>query len=232
VEETLSLKPHRSFAFWFNIYANYGIGMLVDMKEPKSFGYPTWTYLSAKDSGIFPRRFPHPSKGDFRLSLRLAPVDVFIVNSPEGKYYSGGIFGVEVGLDYFYRNAHYLSVSTGAATNAAPVDHFGKGSIITANAFYLNVRGNHQIGRFEFGYGINFSDLQWVRSTRGDTVIRNKIVDNLGFGLSLSAKYRLGKFIWAEALYQPDLMDARLSRFSYQHYISLGLTWKFPFKNK
>jgi hypothetical protein len=46
-EKTLLLRPRNSFAFWFNVY-NYCVGMLVDWKNPRRYGYPAYTYLSTK----------------------------------------------------------------------------------------------------------------------------------------------------------------------------------------
>lgn len=35
LEKHLHIKPINSFAYWYNIVCNYGIGMLVDKNNPK-----------------------------------------------------------------------------------------------------------------------------------------------------------------------------------------------------
>ena len=44
ITKTVEIKPKNSFMYWSNIWTNYGIGMLVDMDNPKRYSYPTNIY--------------------------------------------------------------------------------------------------------------------------------------------------------------------------------------------
>ena len=233
IEKTLLLHPRNSFAYWYNILGNYAIGMLVDRDKDKRYAYPAWTYLTKNDTGVHRHRFPSIPKGQLRLSLGYAPINILSLKSPEGQYAAFGVFGLETGLDYFYKKDRYLSLTVGAATSAAPVDHFGKGYLRRANTFYANIRNNYVIGSFDLGYGISMADLQWVRTTLGDTVNLNKTTNNIGFGLSLSGQYRIGNSFRIGLLCQPNLLNTDHSpTFNYQHYISLNFCWKIPFNRR
>jgi len=226
-EKTVSLQPRNSFAWWYNILSNYGIGMLVDRNNPKRYSYPSWTYLAANDTVVCYHRFPPVAKGNLRLSLAYSPVNVFNVLSPEGKYNTGGIFGMEAGIDYFHKTDRYISLAVGAATSVAPVEHLGKGYLRTGNALYANIRYNYVIGSFDLGYGGSISKLIWARTTFGDTVNLDMHTHSIGFGPSLSAQYRIGNSFRLGLLYQPTLLSVDHSpAFNYQHYISINLCWK------
>jgi len=226
-EKTVRLQPRNSFAWWYNIFSNYGIGMLIDWHNPKRYSYPSWTYLAANDTVVYHHRFPPIPKGNLRLSLSYSPVDIFNILSPEGQYSTGGIFGAEAGLDYFHKPDRYISLAVGAATSVAPVEHLGSGYLRTGNALYANIRYNYVIGSFDLGYGGSISKLIWARTTFGDTVNLNKHTQSIGFGPSLSAQYRIGNSFRLGLLYQPTLMSVDHSpAFNYQHYISVNLCWK------
>lgn len=47
---TLNIKPFNSFAYWANLSFYYGLGMLVDRKNPKRYGYPKMIYVNLEDN--------------------------------------------------------------------------------------------------------------------------------------------------------------------------------------
>jgi hypothetical protein len=54
---------------------------------------------------------------------------------------------------------------------------------------------------------------------------------NIGFGLSLSAQYRLGHYFKMGVLYQPNIINTSLKpTVDYQYYISFNLIWKIPIR--
>jgi hypothetical protein len=85
-EKIIRTHPHLSAAFWLNI-ENYGVGMLVDLNNPKRYGYRRWYYLALKNTAITLRRFaPVTSRRYFQriahtpsvtniISLRVSPGD-------------------------------------------------------------------------------------------------------------------------------------------------------------
>ena len=228
-KKTFPLRPRNSLAFWYNIFTTYGIGLVVDWNNPKRYSYPAWTRLTTDDTVISRHRYSPIPVHTLRLSLEFAPINGFSVTSPEGQLNTEGMIGLEMGLDYFYRNGRYLSASLGLATSAVPVDYFGKQYIRTATAGYLNVRNNHVLGSFDLGYGLNISDFLWTRTTIGDTVNRNAQKRTAAFGLSLSAQYRIGNYVRVGLLFQPDFFNAGdLPAFKYQQYFAASLCWRIP----
>lgn len=88
-------------------------------------------------------------------------------------------------------------------------------------------------GSFNLGYGVNISQLRWIRTTIGDTVNMDKKTGSVAFGLSLSAQYRIGNSLRIGVLFQPDLLNAsHLPVFKFQHYFAFGLCWKIPLRMK
>jgi hypothetical protein len=226
-EKIIPIHPHNSFAFWLNI-ENYGIGMLVDKDNPKRYGYRRQNYLTLKDTSVTLRRFAPVPKGTMYFSLSVPLVNSFSLRSPEGQSTPGGPIGLEAGIDYFYKTDRYISLSAGAGSSAF-VDHIGNGYYDTGHTFFGSIRNGHVIGSFDLGYGLSFSDLLWSKVTNGDTVNLDQSVRSIGIGLSFSAQYRLGNYFRFGILYQPTLFSVNSSpSFSYQHYISAGLSWKWP----
>ncbi|KAI9463094.1 hypothetical protein F5148DRAFT_1286225 [Russula earlei] len=225
----ITLQPRNSFAFWANIYFNYGIGMLVDREEPKRYGYRPDTYIFVKDSAIHLSRFPPMRKGTVNLSLSL-PFTTFFNMQQVGheQYRSAGLFGIEAGVDYAYATNRYLSLRAGAGTDALPLEylHFGPSFKLEGNSFFASLRNNYVLGSFDLGYGISVSKFNWSKTPINDSVHPYQGVSNISAGLSLNAQYRFGKHFRVGILYQPGLLNTSFQpAFEYQHYISFNLTW-------
>jgi hypothetical protein len=229
-EKIIRLRPHISIAFWLNL-DYFGLGMLVDMNNPKRYGYNHWNYLALKDTTIVLRRFAPVPKGTMHFSLSPLPsVNLFSLKSPEGQSTLGGPLGLAIGVDYFYQPDRYISFSMGTGTSAF-ADQFGNGSYFnTGQTFFGSIMNNHVIGSFDLGYGLNFSDLIWRKLIVTDIFMVNlaQSVRSAGIGPSFSAQYRITKSLRLGILYQPTLFSFN-SRpaFGYQHYISAGFVWKW-----
>lgn len=232
-KKVISLKARNSFAYWANIYFTYGLGMLVDRDNIKRYAYPRKNYFSVEKDTIIKRHsFTPVRKGTINLSLSLPFLGIFDLQSDNGKYTSAGIFGLETGIDFFYKNNHYVSVNIGVGTDATIVEHLGPEYFETGSSLFASVRNNNVIGSFDIGYGINLSRLQWRKNFIGDTINLNQSLKNTALGFSFSAQYRMGNYFRFGLLYQPDLFTTNLSpAFNYQHYISLSLIWKLPVRN-
>jgi hypothetical protein len=226
--KAILLTPKHSFAYWCNIASNYGIGMLVDKDNVKRFAYPKKSYLKLQDTLIKRFNFAPIKEGTINLSLSLPFTTIFNVNAFDKKYKSAGVFGFEAGLDYFYQDDNYLSVDFGVGSDRFG-EYFGPGYIQTADVIYSSLRNNKIVGSFDFGYGVNVSNLKWEQQTIGDTIKINHLIKNTPLGLSLAAQYRMGTYFRLGVLYQPSLVNADFkSSFNYQHYLSLNLIWKLP----
>lgn len=229
IEKSLRLQPTKSFAYWFNIPENYGIGMLIDKNSNKRYGYPVRNYLSLKDTTIHISRFAPVEKGAINLCLAPTLINSYDVKAAGKKYYTGGVFGMEAGLEYFFRSNQYLSFHAGAATSVFG-EYIGAGSYEIANATFASIRRNYIIGSFDLGYGVNFSQLTWKR-IYNDSAKKSELVKNPGAGLSLSAQYRLGNYFRLGFLYQPVLFNLNSKPSTgYQHFLSFNFVWKIPMK--
>ena len=228
-ERLIRILPHNSFAYWLNI-ETYGIGMLVDKNDSKRYAYRRWNYLALEDTSIILRRFAPVPKGTAYFSLSVPLINFFSLKSPEGQSTPAGPFGLEAGVDYFYKRDHYISLSAGVGSSAF-VDHIGKGYYTTGHTFFGSIRNSHVIGSFDLGYGLSFSDLFLSKVTIGDSANLDRSARSAGIGFSFSAQYRLSKYFRVGILYQPTLFSVNLSpSFSYQHYISAGLAWRWPIR--
>lgn len=232
IQQTFFLKSHNSFAYWVNIYFNYGIGMLVDKETPKRYAFPKMTYLHRQDSNIVASRFAPTIKGTINWHIALPHVNFFYVAEQKGYRNSGGFWGVESGLDYFYKDDRFVSVYGGAATDffvpvPAAVDI--RGEFQSSTGIFVNARNNHRIGSFDLGYGISYSRLYWRKTNNIDSTFIPETKKNSAFGLSFSSSYRFGKLFQLGLLYQPYFLriDSRVG-VGYQHQISIELVWKIP----
>lgn len=230
IQKTVSLRACNSIAYWYNIMGNYGLGMLLDRDHPKRYGYPAHNYITSNDTGIIVRRFAPVRKGTVNFLGSLPVLHSFHMRDVNGKYSSGGVLGIEAGLEFFYKDDRYLSVTTGAATDRFG-EYFGPGYYQSGKAFYGDVRNNHVVGSFDLGYGISLLQLNWGKHTLGDTIKIEQRLKNKLLGLSLSMQYRLGKYFRLGLLYQPGILNLRNKvGIDYQHHLSFQLIWKLPLR--
>jgi hypothetical protein len=227
-EKVMELKAKRSFAYWLNIYFNYGIGMFVDKNNPRSYAYSKHNYLVVDDKLIKIDHAAPVPKGRINLSFSFPVPAFFNVKSLEGSYQAAGVLGLATGLEYYYKANHYLSLDLGAATSRF-LDYIGPGYVNSASAIYLGIRNNQEFGRLDMGYGLSMARMGWQKETVGDTIVINQSFKNTAMGLSLSAGYKLGNYIEIGVLYQPAFISLSSSpTMGYQHFISLNLKARLP----
>jgi hypothetical protein len=231
VKKTIILKAKNSFAYWYNIPSNYGIGMLVDKDNLKRFGYSKYNYLAVKDTAIKIYRFAPAKKGSINLALSLPILNGFcLTDSSNGKYNSAGIWGLEAGLEYFYTSNAYLSLNIGAATDVFG-EHIGTGYFETGSTLFASARNNNVIGSFDLGYGLNLSKLIWKKTFSDSAVSTEQSKKSIGLGVSLAAQCRIGNYFRLGLLYQPCIINTSFKPVvNYQHYLSLNLIWKLRVK--
>jgi hypothetical protein len=227
ITKTVKLKPSSSPAYWLNIYFNWGIGMLVDKNNPKRYAYPANTYLNMKDTTVAISRLMPVQKGAINFSLSLSFINLFYMRSVNERRPFGGVFGFQAGIDYYYRHNTYLSAGFGAGTDHGIGEYIGKGYYETGNSLFASIRNNHNIGRFDLGYGLCFLKLGWRNVTFGDTINMDQALKNRMVGLSFNTGYRFGKIFWVGILYQPGLFNVSSApALDYQHSISFSFIWK------
>jgi hypothetical protein len=111
----------------------------------------------------------------------LLPAGGFSLASSGGRFAAYSPFGLETGLDYFYKPDRYVSLSLGGALGFPGGQHGGD-SYKTAGVLYANLRNNYNVGSFDLGYGVNVSRFHLISNT-----LANTNHDVGGFGPSLSA---------------------------------------------
>ena len=233
IDSTILLKSHNSFAFWANI-STWGAGMLIDRNNPKRFAYPKGTYLGLKDGQVYESRFAPTLKGTINWNIALPHINSFNIKTTGADTSLSGNWGIETGLDYYYKDNHFLSFNAGAATTfpapvPVPVDYYGEYQ--SASGLYLNLRNNYDIGRFTLGYGLSYTKLFWRDTDYADSTFIPKSRSNSAFGMSFITSYRFGDSFRLGALYQPYFFSSdKKFTMDYQYQISIELIWKISLK--
>ena len=226
-KKTVFLQPRRTYGWLLN--ANY----LFGPKEPleyytgKRWRYPRKNYIVTTDSSIRRIRFLSEKAGTVHPTISYS-IPIFNLKTDKGQYSSGGVLGIQYGIDYFYHEKKFVSFAIGAATDVLPlpIDYFGNGYIERASALYVSIRNNMQFGSFDIGYGINLSRLFYTRITRGDTTNMDESIKTTGLGLSFSIHYKIMRNFKVGFLYQPNLLNLNSSpALSYQHYMAVQCTF-------
>lgn len=227
---TITLRAKNSLAFYANIY-NYGIGLIADWKNPKRYTYSTRVFLDSDENKDSYYRYNQlKKKSAFYLHLSI-PYGNLMYFKPEdyGQQFSGGFFGLSVGLDYYHKEKQYFSITASAATDypvpfPAPVDD--EGTSESMSTFYVSFSNNHLIKHFTFGYGLSVARNSWgiyppYSSSDEALVIRNSAG---GFIFSMYAKP--GPRLNIGIIYRPTFYQFDTRQVEYEHLFSLDLAWK------
>lgn len=235
-EKTVFIKSRNSFHYIIsNLICTYGVGYLIERKNSKRYAYPKHIYLKLKDTSITVRRFPPTKAGSINLNIALPHINFFYLQTKNNNYRnSGGFWGFETGVDYFYKDNQYLSFNVGIASDffvpvPAVVDIGGEYQL--SSTLFGNLRNNYIVGSFDLGYGVNFSKLNWRITNNKDITFVPQSKYSFGMGLSLVSQYRIGKHFRIGVLYQPNFFTlSPKSDFDYQHYISIEGVWKIKIR--
>ncbi len=236
VFQKTEIQSGNSFAYYSNIYFNSGIGMLVERKNPKRFGYPSAISLNTDEIPEIYSLHQLPKKGSTNLNLVVPYINNFSLQPKgEGNKSSTGFMGIGIGMDYYYNNNQFLNISTGAAMDFplpffAPIDHVGNYEVM--GSMYVNVTNNHHFNRFTVGYGIGFSRNFWNLNEGifdNDKPMRDAVhKNNSALGLVFSSHYRIGQKFNIGLTYRPSPISLTDNQtFLYEHMLSLELVWKF-----
>lgn len=243
--DTFKLKPHRSyFAYWFaNIYTSYGLGMLIDYSNDKSYQYPIYNYFTTVNNLTKNVRFrPIPEK-KVKFTIGIPTVNFFCLQTDSGKTQSASGLGISGGLEYFINRDIYFSLSAGITMDLYPARHdtinelhdfreYYFGSDESSSAKYLNFRVNKITPRFEYGVGLTVTNLRWRSNNRYNLTDSTYFFTpsyhvSLNLGLSADIRLRLTPNFNLGLLYQPLVYDFKHKTGNYQHFISTELIWRF-----
>lgn len=243
--DTFNLKPHRShFAYWFaNIYTSYGLGMLIDCSNDKSYEYPIYNYFTTINNLTKNVRFkPIPEK-KVKFTIGIPSVNFFYLQTDSGKTRSASGLGLSAGIEYFMNRDIYFSINAGVTMDlySARYDtinelhdfrEFYFGSDKSSSAKYLNFRVNKISPRFEYGVGLALTNLRWRSNDRINLTDTTHFYtpashESLNLGLSGDIRLRLTPNFNFGLLYQPLVYDFKHKTSNYQHFITTELIWRF-----
>jgi hypothetical protein len=243
--DTFKLKPHRSyFAFWYaNICTSYGLGMLIDYTNDKSFEYPIYNYFTRVNSQIKNIRFkPIPEK-KVKFTIGVPFINFFQLQTDNAKISSASGLGISAGVEYFLKKDIYLSMNIGVTMNLYSKSNdtinemhgfkdFYFGSDRASSAKYLNFRVNKISPRWEYGIGLSLTNLNWNLNKRTDLTDSTYFYTpasykSLNLGLTGDLRLRLTPNFNLGLQYQPLFFDFQHKKYYYQHFITTELIWRF-----
>lgn len=229
-EKIFTVNSINSFAYFANIFTNYGIGMLIDKDNPRRYGYPRQAIISCKPEDIVPRRFnPFVPAGSLYWHFSIPYYNNFYLQPlNEGVRQSAGFWGIATSVEYAHSRNQSLAVSAGAAMDfflpvLVAVDYSGEWK--SAATTYLSLAYKQYYKRFNAGLGIHVSRHFWNYNysgfgdapppTRPTVRLSHRIAGPL-----VSAGWQLGKHTWAALSYKPAMVRFDLP-YAYEHVISL-----------
>ncbi len=241
VSKPVTIPSNMSFAWYSNILFNYGLGMLVDARTPKRFGYQRHAFLTSNPSSAgIARIAPYNKKGDLYLHLSLPHVNYFsLYPQSEGRKEKIGFWGITGGLDYFHRHNQFVQLSiTGAMDFFFPVpaaiDISGEYELMST--LNVSLTNNHRIRRWKLGYGLSLARNSWewryYPRWNPPPPTRTPVTkQQLALGLALPVYYQLGRSFHLGFVYRPSFYRPGANQdFKYEHVASLDFCWKLKLR--
>jgi len=230
LEKTVTVDRINSFAWFANIFTNYGLGMLVDKKKPVRYGYPRNIIISTKpEDFVLPRFNPYVPEGSLYWHFSIPYVNNFhLQRLNEGIQNSTGFWGIATSVEYFHSRDRSVSLSIGGVIDffmpfIAAVDYSGEWE--SSSSAYINLAYKQYYKRFNARLGIHASHQFWNfnYSSFGDPLPPTRPTANVShwtYGLSISTGWQLGRHTWTALTYKPGFFRSDLPN-AYEHVISL-----------
>ena len=232
----LSIKNKNSFNYILWGFLTGGVNWLIEKNHPKRYYYQKYIDLDVHENRIDVSRFQKRDKGSILLGFSIPYVNTFYLPTLNGHRHQLGFWGLAADLDYFYKQNQSLSVQAGIAIDypvSVPVGikYGNRDSIIEWNTSFINLKNNHTIGSFNFGYGLNISKYKWsITDIRGTSPVK-KVIQTTAGGLSFETTYRVAKNFRIGLLYNASFLEFENQlNTGYQHLVTFQLQWKFRLK--
>ncbi|MEZ4995859.1 MAG: hypothetical protein R2824_35915 [Saprospiraceae bacterium] len=237
VSNDFFIGSKNSFAYWINIYFNYGLGMLIDSDSPKRYSYPSLVYIDPlQANGQYHLIDPDGHLNQWHARLYLPYLNFFHLQpdrEPDSKSLAG-FWGIAAGLDFYHQPNQFAELILSAESGfsfpfPAPVDFSGEYQV--ADSWHISLSNLHQSGRFSLGYGLSYSRNTWrfMFSDRFDPPPPTRepaVVTTDALGLNLPVYYQTGRHFYFSFLYRPSFLRFSDSQpNAYEHLISLGFGW-------
>jgi len=201
------LNSYISNSYWWNIYFNYGLGMLVDDESDKKYVYLKRVYIT-NDNFLVKEK-----KGNHKITF--------------GSEYSG--FGdrnfsaftivpynFNIGLEYYHVHNQFIWVENHIGLYYLWVDKYYNGYFSAEGIDILNFNNNHVFNHFEVGYGLSFLNSNNFHKMGWNISGTNMLGKTFGLNLNIN-------------FYSFDLKD--MSSYLTPNY-RLKLLFKIPIRNK
>ena len=237
IQKIVDIDSRSSFAYWLNIYANVGLGMLYDKDKPKRYSYPNRVFIDMHNSdNNYTSYYPFYKKGDLLIHLSLPHINSFYLKpvGEDSSKVSTGFWGFKIGIDYFHHNNQFLELSASAVSDfflpiPAAVDISGEYDLMSST--YLSLSNNHKIKRFSAGYGLSFSRNIWDHRyytqfdpppPKRDPIKKT----DYSLGLIFPMYCKFGDYFSIGLIYRPSFLKVYpITDFKYEHLISIDLAW-------
>jgi hypothetical protein len=239
--KTFQVKSQNSFMYWSNIFCNYGIGMLVDRKNPKRYSYPQRIYVNSADTiGRFFRYKQANNKGELYLHLSFPHINSFYLTPENEETKSNtGFWGLTIGLDYYHSKKQFINLGISGVSDffvpfPAAVDISGEYELMSSR--YISLSNNHRLRRFTIGYGLSYArntwDFRYYDRFDPPPPTREPVKkSNNAFGLIFPTYFQLGEHFNIGVVYRPTFYRLNMTdKFKYEHLISIDFAWKIRIK--
>ena len=232
----LSIKNKNSFNYILWGFLTGGIDWLIEKNHPKRYYYQKYIDLDVHENRIDVSRFQKVDKSSVLLGFSIPYVNTFYLKTLYGHKHQLGFWGLSADLDYFYKQNRSLSVQAGIATDypvpvPVGIKYGDRDSILEWNTSFVNLKNNHIIGSFNFGYGLNISKYKWSITDLRRTVPVKKEIHTTAGGLSFETTYRVAKHFRIGLLYNASFLEFENQlNTGYQHLLTFQFQWKFKLK--
>ena len=212
----------------------YGKSIMLNFYDTTSVIRPK---ISKGYYDYWTKNFP-TNEGQINLTYSFPWVNSFYLQpTQETSKANTGFWGISAGLEYYYKERKYLSLTGSAVMDffipfPAAVDFEGERE--SMYSVYTSLTDNFKFRRFSVGYGLNFSRNIWKFSYHGGDSPptrepTTKSSNSLGF--TIDGYHQIGKRFHVGLVYRPTLLNVYPDiDFKYEHLISLDFKWKFRLK--
>ena len=179
-------------------------------------------------------------KGLFSFNVGLPYFNHMVIHpSPDISVRKAGFVGESFGLEYFYSDKKFAAFNAyyaGVAKSPAPILIDKEGPYTFQYTYYFSLTNNHQIKRFNLGYGMNYSMNIWGEGFRvfGDPVAstRNQI-NNPALGLTFKGHYKIRKSFHLGFIYRPTYFRLKKGISNkYEHFAGIEILWRIKINGK
>lgn len=241
VQKPIYVRRKLSNEYLFGNLASYGIGYLIDLKNPRRFSYPRNIVIDFNSSDKYAvpkhKNWTNPEKHLLNFKLSIPEGNLFYINKGHGYGNSSGFLGISGGVEYYFTNKYCLNMDVGALTDfiapfPAPVDYVG--GYDQSSAIYGDIQIGRDFNRFHCDLGLQFNRTSYYE--RETVELFPEYIDSLKYskfqnnvGLALSAYYRISNGFNIGLNYYPSFFSWDHSKVQthYGHLLFFELIFKF-----